>query len=71
MVQTETLDLFDLMLVTDLKMDGRVLFDNKDEVVHVVPQKSSVPKNIFPSPKTIFPHPPLHWLIGVDFDRMG
>ncbi len=52
-------------------MDGKVLLDNKDEVVHAVPQKSSVPPKIFPSPKTIFPHPPIHWLIGVEFGRMG
>ncbi len=35
MVQTETLDLFALMLVTDLLMDGKVLLDDKDTVVHV------------------------------------
>jgi hypothetical protein len=34
LVQTETLDLFALMLVTDLSIDGKVLFDDKDTVVH-------------------------------------
>jgi hypothetical protein len=52
-------------------MDGKVLLDIKDEVVHAVPQKSSVPQKIFPSPKTIYPNPPLHRFIGVDFGRMG
>ena len=42
MIQTETLDLFTLVLVTDLLMDEKVLLDNKDEVVHAIPQKSSV-----------------------------
>jgi hypothetical protein len=59
------------MLVTDLKMDGKVLLDNEDEVFHAVPQKSSVPPKIFPSPKMIFPHPQLHWFLGVDFGRIG
>ncbi len=28
-------------------MDGKVLLDNKDMVVHAIPQKSSVPQKIF------------------------
>jgi hypothetical protein len=40
-------------MVTDVK-DGKDLFDYNDEVVHAIPQKSSVPPKIFPVPQTIF-----------------
>ncbi len=51
MVQTETLDLFALMLVTDLYMDGKVLLDDKDMVVHA---KCPL-KNILQSQNNISP----------------